>query len=455
MFTKSSTYYEIKPIGNDYNSVLSFQLRTENNELKSNPKDYPFLQSKMIELENNYKILHDQKISFERDYKFKYEAQEKDLDALRTEIKKYRLLIDEKLVHNIMISSEIKSYKDLIELKDKELEALRGEYLNVSTSNAHLSEDINRLKGDLAISKEERNLKQGEVHKAKLYNDALNLEKKIQNEKILKLDYEVSILKRKLYQADDENKLLGTDKKNLSSDLDMQKVARINQQKEAERLYLLNAKLAEEKRSLEDKSRELELNTKILEKKILDTNLLIDAKEREIRDYKKNINYSGVKNLELNDQLKKLFKEKETFELLMNQYKSDGDLNKKMKEEQLLRSLELEDQKKKLEVKYTSKELEALRAKQDLLRLGEDHSKLREEHVYLNQELEALKNHANVLENQNFSLHSEIDNIVNVDQKVRMELDRKYKYQSLKERNIEELQKSAEKVRFSTSPKKL
>ena len=217
----------------------------------------------------------------------------------------------------------------------------------------------------------------------------------------------------------------------------------------------MNAKLAEEKRSLEDKSRELELNTKILEKKILDTNLLIDAKEREIRDYKKNINYSGVKNLELNDQLKKLFKEKETFELLMNQYKSDGDLNKKMKEEQLLRSLELEDQKKKLEVKYTSKELEALIAKQDLLRLGEDHSKLREEHVYLNQELEALKNHANVLENQNFSLHSEIDNIVNVDQKVRMELDRKYKYQSLKERNIEELQKSAEKVRFSTSPKKL
>lgn len=60
---------------------------------------------------------------------------------------------------------------------------------------------------------------------------------------------------------------------------------------------------------------------------------------------------------------------------------------------------------------------------------------MRSEHFDSNKELEALKNHVTVLEKQNYGLHNEIESIINIDEKARMELDRKEKLELLKSKN--------------------
>ena len=79
---------------------------------------------------------------------------------------------------------------------------------------------------------------------------------------------------------------------------------------------------------------------------------------------------------------------------------------------------------------------------------------LQEDHYYINNELIALQDHAKVLEKQNLNLHKEVETIVNTDEKIRSDLDRKLKFDYLKSKNLEELQRSAEKVRLSSSPKR-
>jgi len=49
-------------------------------------------------------------------------------------------------------------------------------------------------------------------------------------------------------------------------------------------------------------------------------------------------------------------------------------------------------------------------------------------------------------------LHAELDNFVEVDEKVRQDLNRKSRVEAIKNKNLQEFEKSFEKVRTSRSP---
>jgi len=140
--------------------------------------------------------------------------------------------------------------------------------------------------------------------------------------------------------------------------------------------------------------------------------------------------------------------------VIAENYRREGELNKRLRDEQAIRARELEIEKTRLEKEALNKEVEALSAKKNLNKANELMNELHEGKYYIEKELNAMKEHTNVLERQNLNLHNEIQNIVTTDESVRRDLDRKFRIENLKAKNIEELQRSSEKVRLSSSPKR-
>jgi len=152
--------------------------------------------------------------------------------------------------------------------------------------------------------------------------------------------------------------------------------------------------------------------------------------------------------------LKDLKEERENLFLLIDHYKQEGETNKILKEDHLRKLTLIDYQKKLVEKDLIEKDKLASTAKMSFKLKEEEKRKLEADHYYLDKELDSLKGHTFLLENQNLNLHTEIDKISYQDEKLRAELDRKFRLELLKKENINELQKSAEKVRLSQSPKK-
>lgn len=455
MSSKTSHQESKLVVESDHQFLWNCQIKKENLEINSNLKDHELLSVKFIELEKHYSTLEEEKKVTESAFLNKEKEQRLIIEDLLSEIMRSRKALNERQIEIIEIKSSISAHSDLLRIKNAEIDELTRSFQATNLMTQNIRSNINNLTNELEVEKESKFTILGNLDKSRYYNNSLFLERRMQEEKIKKYELELGQNCKKLNHAVDENKLLSAEKRNLEADVGLQKEARYNIQKEVERMVLLNTKLLDDKRALELKARELEGFIITLDGKIKNTINLIHLKEKEIQDAKNSINYTEVKNFEALEQLRKLNKEKETFELLMNQYKKDADLNKKLRDDKAMKALELERQKKKLESIYSSKEMEALIAKKDLEKVGTSHLKLKEDNLYLNQELDALKNHASVLENQNFSLHNEIDNIVRTDGIIRNELDRKSRFEYMKSKNLEQLQKSSEKVRLSRSPKKI
>lgn len=430
-------------------------LKVENNLLKSKERDYSILNANYLDLESKYEILADEKVQSEINAKAKDDTQMKHIEKLKLELNELNGIIAGKNEEFKNYTVELSNLKLILDSKNNEIFKIKTDIKAGNSLNSKYLLDKNALENELAITIEGKKVAQGELDKLNIMNDSLEKEKNLNNERIQNLEIEFAQTGRKLGEIGDLNKLLSAEKRQLINDLNIQKEARLSHQKESDKMLLLNSKLLEEKKLLEDKASTLEYQLSQLDKKITETGLLIDSKEQELKTAKLSLNISEEKNLETKVNLDKLRKEKESLEILMNRYKNDALMNKKLRDEQTRRAIDLESEKNLLEKKVSNKEIEAYTAKKDLERIEESHKQLLSDHFDSNKELDALKEHTSLLENQNLNLHQEIDSIVITDSKVREDLNRKDKLQYIKSKNIEELQKSSEKVRMSTSPKKL
>ena len=451
MQTKSPLYkseYETK-------DELLATLKVENDLLKTKDKDYSVLNANYLDLESRFAILVDEKAQSEVNAKAKDDIQLKHIEKLKNELKELQDALSLKNGEFTNLSGELGNLKLILDSKNNEIFKLRTDIKTGNSLNSKYLIEKNGLENDLAVTVEGKNVAQAELDKLNLLNESLEKDKNLNSEKIQHLEIEYAQTGKKLGDIGDQNKLLSAEKVRLLNDLNVQKEARLYHQKESDKMLLLNSKLLEEKKYLEDKAGSLEYQLAQLDKKIGDTGLLIDSKEQELTNAKLSLNISEEKNLEARVNLDKLRKDKETLEILMNKYKHDAFLNKKLRDEQARRALELESEKNLLEKRVSNKEIEAFSVKKDLERIADSHNKLMVEHLDSNRELDALKEHTSLLENQNLNLHKEIDGIVITDSKVREDLNRKDKLNYMKAKNMEELQRSSEKVRMSTSPKRV
>ena len=403
----------------------------------------------MNELESKYSELRNVKILQENDARAKEETNQKLVDQLKAELLTIRREIDEKQLYLLVVLSQIKSYQNLIAEKENEYHNLNNELNSINLVNNELNKNIIDLSTELNNQKNEKFDRIQKVDTARILNNSLLREKRLLEEKIKKYELDLGHSNRRLIQASDENNLLSAEKKKLEGDLDIIKESKINLQREIEKMMMDNTNLLEVKRILEEKSKELIVHMQDLERRISETCILISMKEREINEAKQNLNFTESKTNVASEQLRQLLREKDTLEMLMNQYKKEADANNKLKDENAAKVSELQVEKVKLESIYAIKEMDSLKVKKEIENLGQSHIILKEENIYLAREINALKEHASILEKQNYGLTSEIDKILLTDSIVREDLDRKAKHELLKNKNHQELQKSSEKVRLA------
>ncbi len=197
-----------------------------------------------------------------------------------------------------------------------------------------------------------------------------------------------------------------------------------------------------------------------MKRKYEDTSYILDNKEKELNQARRMVDYEESKNYEAKDKVRKLERENQTLGYLAESHKKEAMVNRRLREDEAERNIELSMGKRSLEKRAREKEFEAYSALQEKDRIAERQGELLEENYYKSQELDALKEHADVLDSQNYKvtqsnicqLTTEIENIANEDEVIRRDLDRRHRVDFLKSKNQNQIMKSAEKLSRSRSP---
>ena len=131
---------------------------------------------------------------------------------------------------------------------------------------------------------------------------------------------------------------------------------------------------------------------------------MLDSHEEQLEEMKNTLMESDAKLRDTEKRLSSTQKDNEILKTQSNKAKEEALLQKKQREDDLLKARELEQEKKRAEREALNRDLEAKLAKREVDKLHEDKETLLEGHSQLAKELEALKEHNSVLENQNISV---------------------------------------------------
>eukprot|EP00826_Nyctotherus_ovalis_P003156 TRINITY_DN10639_c0_g2_i1.p3 TRINITY_DN10639_c0_g2~~TRINITY_DN10639_c0_g2_i1.p3 ORF type:complete len:316 (+),score=99.36 TRINITY_DN10639_c0_g2_i1:1563-2510(+) len=180
--------------------------------------------------------------------------------------------------------------------------------------------------------------------------------------------------------------------------------------------------------------------------------VFLDTLQKELARVRAGIGVPRVSCIEAGERLKELREENETLQRLLDQYRKDINFQKNLREIEAARRRELELERQELQRETRTKDFEVLSTKQALANVRDKTELLLEDKVQIDEELDALRQHAEVLKSQNIELNNELERFVETDEVVRRDLNRKPRVDYIKDRNYDELSRSATKVRQSASP---
>ena len=335
MKVKSPKYFD-QGLSDQKDAIIA-QLRAENLELKTLAKtrDLKLIHSHIIDLENQLAQIQEDRIKLDMNGKYKEEMYIKDSNALKRDLELLKLSNDENAARNLELTREIGATKSLIDAKNLEIENKKMEIGFHLKENQKIEDDKKLIASQIFLTKDSKNNTLMEVEKGKLSFELLAKSKKLDEQKIISLEYDALQKAKQFEIANNEAKLLEYRKKQLEAELGMHKEANYKAKVENERFQLSNIKLQEEKSTIGQRAKTLENQILLLEYKIAEIVKQITRKEDEIKNAKLSINYSEGKNFEANNQLLALKREKDSMELLMQQYRKESELNKLIKDDEI------------------------------------------------------------------------------------------------------------------------
>ncbi len=438
----------------DQKDIVIAQLKAENFELKQKERDYNILNSQLTDLERRFRMLQDEKFRAEKEAKEREVLTWQKTDNLQAELKMVSGTLENRRKELKDMETELYAYKGLLDDKDSELVRLRREQTDRETDNLALSKGKRALEADLMNTKDSRLAAQKEADGLAAVNERLDKERALVEDNARDAEREAALLRKKIEDAEIRLELAKKDRLQKETELDVVLDGKKATRQDADKITLANIRFENENRDISLKIKDIELQLAKTRQRYDDSLALLDAKEKELARAKSGLTYTEDRSLTAGAELRKLREDNETLQRLLDRYRKDVDFQKKLREIEAQKKLDLELEKRKLENEALSKEIEARSAKKELEKIRDTHGQLLEDHHQLHDELSALKQHAEVLENQNATLHNELDRFVETDEKVRRDLDRKPHVDYIKSKNTEELQQSIMKVRESLSPAK-
>jgi len=353
---------------------------------------------------------------------------------------------------------ETSKLKEQINNQDLEIYKLKKALESSESANDLLQEKNNHLMEDISSLAKNKNYVEQDNIKIQHEKEKVSSLTEDYRKKCLELEARLDTI-NELYEKEKlNNATLNRELDRKDTELMVIKDARNTAQKELDKAMDWHSASSNEKKSVETQLRIKELELQRSEKKVEELSSLLNFKEYKEEDLKKKLTGAEIESYDVKEKLRKVQKDKELYEAIADRSRKEAELNKQLRQSSLGNTVELINEKKKLESKLLEKEIEASRAKRELNLVKDTHEGILEDKIQKEMELNAIKDHVNVLESQNMTLSRELDKVVESDDKIKQDLDRKNRISYIKEKNENELQRSAEKVRMAspdrTSPSK-
>lgn len=384
------------------------QLKAENFELKQKERDYSVLNSQLLDLEQRFKMLQEEKARAEREAREREDLLLNKSDLLQTELRRFNDTSVDKQRQIKDTEVELNAYKDLVSEKNAELNKLKDDLAHYAQENDLLTRERRNAEADLDVLREGRKAAQAEVERLRAMNENLMRAQAQAKDKEQDSTQEVLRLRRKLDDISVQLDSVQKDRAQRETEADMAIETRRAKQRELDQVAVINAKLRDENQAFGERVRDLEIDLKRLTQRMDDSMTLLDAKEKELRNLRSSISYTEDRGLSASAELSKLKKENDSLQLLLDKYRNDVEFQKRLREEESLKKMEIEQEKRRLEKEALSKELEARTVKRQLEQVQGSHGQLLDQKLQLNEELEALKQHTGLLQSQNANVRMSV-----------------------------------------------
>jgi len=429
-------------------------LKAENFELKQRERDYNTLSNKLIELEQHYRALQREKENADSGYKEKESVYWRKHEDLQSELRTFYNTLGAKTKELQDVNSGVQSYKSLVAEKDIELDRLHREKDLRESDNLLLSKENRNLEADLAVIRDGRFDAEKQVDSLALVNERLNKERVLLEDRVKDTTQELFAIRRTFDDTKVRLEIAKRDKANTDSDLVAVLDAKNTNQDEAERQRLINIRLEKENRELTQRVAALLAQLSQAQERYDGSVILLDSREKELGQVRSSLSYSESKTSVAQADLVRARQDNEVLQQYLDKYRKDVDFQKRLREVEAAKKLELETEKQRLEREALVRGAEVRLIQSELVKERDAHGQLLEEKIQTSEEVDALKRHAELLEGQNLELHNELDQFVRTDEVVRKDLDRKPIVDYIKNRNNAELQQSITRLRDSKSPKR-
>eukprot|EP00831_Metopus_contortus_P051576 TRINITY_DN432_c0_g1_i1.p1 TRINITY_DN432_c0_g1~~TRINITY_DN432_c0_g1_i1.p1 ORF type:complete len:459 (-),score=100.74 TRINITY_DN432_c0_g1_i1:151-1527(-) len=428
------------------------RLKAENYELRQAEREYDILDAQVFDLEHRCSMLEEEtkRELLDSNERTTLLARENSIKEEKCSYMQQRVQENEEQIAKLQ--EELEKYQILLQSVSTEANDTKGKLQEAGISNYRISQEKRGTDLELELAKREQELANKSVEKLKSVNEVLSneqdillAEEAVRKKKALELELELGDIVSKIEFSQKER--LGKENE-IGSLLD----GNARTKKEIEERIVQATRMGREKQDLELKIQEIQLELDRVVGRSNQVERVVREKEEEI-GHLKIINRKAEEN---NAMVKKdamqLQKDNSALNALLDLQRGVLNEEKRMKEQEMIEQFELSKEKRQLEKEVVYKDFEARRAAQELARANMAQETLLDNKFEMSRELEAVSSHAETLANQNRNLHAELDRFVEIDDKVRKDLDSKSRVDSIKRQNQEEYLQSSIRVDRSRSP---
>lgn len=194
-------------LNQDHKDRLIAQLRQEAMELRQREREYKALQDQLLNLEQNFNRVTDDKRRMEDDYKSRVEANIAMISTLRQEIDDQRNLLVDRKKQNADLYTELDHQKEVLNSRHVEISRLKTDLGQHQDLNNQLMQQKKHLEDEFHNLRERNRQDAEEIDKLNYQNELKSKESADLTAQTRTLEYDIS---KQLARIDDLNKLIDT-----------------------------------------------------------------------------------------------------------------------------------------------------------------------------------------------------------------------------------------------------
>ena len=181
------------------------QLMKEASDLRARERDYKSLQDQLLNLEQTFGRLNEEKRRMDEDYKSRVDANIRFIQTLRAEVDEQRTIYNDRKRQNAELNTELDRQRQLISERNVDIQRVKHEQTVSDDTNASLKSQKRQTDDELTALRERNREDLEEIDRLNVANEAKTNEGNDLSSHIRNLEFEIS---KALNQVEELNRLI-------------------------------------------------------------------------------------------------------------------------------------------------------------------------------------------------------------------------------------------------------